>query len=41
MSVTDSFFLDKRSQLLLRDELGAVPALVEDLLVTITRQARV
>ncbi|MEC4856706.1 hypothetical protein R2325_13950 [Mycobacteroides chelonae] len=41
MSVVDSFYLDKRSQLLLRDELRSVPALVEDLLVTLTRQARI
>ncbi|MFA4052645.1 hypothetical protein [Mycobacteroides chelonae] len=39
--MADSFFLDKRSQLLLRDELRSVPALVEDLLVTLTRQARI
>lgn len=41
MSAADAFFLDKKSQLLLRDELASVPNLVEDLLVTITRQARI
>lgn len=41
MSLVNSFFLDKRSQLLLRDELRSVPAVVEDLAVTVTRQARI
>lgn len=35
------FYLDKIQQAKLRDKLGLVPALVEDLAVTITRQARI
>lgn len=35
------FFLSKLDQGKLRDKLGLVPALVEDLAVTITRQARI
>lgn len=35
------FFLDRRSQAELRDKLGTVPHLVEELAITITRQARI
>lgn len=34
------FFLERKKQLLLSDKLGEVPGLVEDLSITITRQAR-
>lgn len=35
------FFLDRKLQALLQDRLSAVPALVEDLVVTITRQSKI
>lgn len=41
MSVADSFYLNKRDQAKLRDELATISGLVENLSVTITRQARI
>lgn len=39
--MTVEFFLDRKEQRLLREKLEQVPGLVEDLSVTITRQARI
>lgn len=41
MSVADSFYLDKASQLKLRDELASIPRMIGELSITLTRQARV
>lgn len=41
MSVSDGFFLSRRDQARLRDELGTISGLVENLSVTIARQARI
>lgn len=40
MSVADSFYLNKRDQAKLQDQLGAVPGLIEELSITLTRQSR-
>lgn len=39
--MTMDFFLDRKDQAKLRDELATIPELVEDLAITITRQARI
>lgn len=40
MSVADSFYLNRKDQLRLQDQLAAIPELVEELSITEARQAR-
>lgn len=41
MSVADAYFLDRGSQIKLRDELASIPRMIGELSVTLTRQARI
>ena len=41
MSVADAYFLDRGSQIKLRDELASIPRMIGELSITLTRQARV